>query len=131
MSIANHMKSQWTVSASVHSGIQQQQLQANPNASGNQQQLQQGQLCSQLQQLQEGNQLQPTCLVYQQPVLAVVGTKQVLVGHIEKQVAQQELWVSLPAPGTYCVHVSCILRRCLMITRCSQEGKDQLSLDAA
>lgn len=46
-------------------------------------------------------------LVYQQQVADAGGQKQVLVGHMHKTASLQELWVSLPAPGTYHVHVSC------------------------
>ena len=45
-------------------------------------------------------------LEYQQLDLAGGSQQQVMVGHLQRQVIQQELWVSLPAPGTYYIHVS-------------------------
>lgn len=58
-------------------------------------------------------------LVYQQLDLAQGSEQRVLVGHLQQQVMQQELWVSLPAPGTYYVHVSCFVLAVTAIVLCS------------
>lgn len=60
---------------------------------------------------QQQQQTQYSCnpgapLVFQQHMLDAGGQQQVLVGHMQKTVSPQELWVSLPAPGTYYAHVS-------------------------
>jgi hypothetical protein len=63
----------------------------------------------QLPQQQQQQQQQQQCLVYQQQVQSQDGVRRVAVGHLQRQVALQELWVSPPAPGTYYVYVSLYL----------------------
>ncbi|WIA19886.1 hypothetical protein OEZ85_005786 [Tetradesmus obliquus] len=80
--------------------IKQAQAQAEQYLPNNQQQQQ----CQQQQQQQQ----QQQCLVYQQHVGPQDGSQRVAVGHQQRQVALQELWVAPPAPGTYFVHVELV-----------------------
>eukprot|EP00879_Flechtneria_rotunda_P027098 GHRR01028965.1.p1 GENE.GHRR01028965.1~~GHRR01028965.1.p1 ORF type:complete len:181 (+),score=74.01 GHRR01028965.1:650-1192(+) len=60
----------------------------------------------QRQQRQQHLQQQGQDLVYQQPVLCTGGAKIVTVGNLDRLVAVQDMWVSLPGPGTYYLQVS-------------------------